>query len=598
MKKPSLFDQSRRLSKKLQRDSLSNYCAFLTKLCEAHSSYGYTALIAQYLRDKDVPQLLDMADYLSSQLYDNATEHFVANQFAALIRKYPFSVDLSKTDPTKNAYEKFMKVERKCARINMRFKLRRTRKGKAVPFEAEITTMRNFIRYVIGDAPNMADVFAECGFGPGASLGVHGDATNVARKLLSNTWTVSPGALTYFYGAVMSHSQFREILFPGHFGDVPEGLLYFKPEKVFYRKVELVRHNKIEFVWKTTRVKRPIAVEPLGNGFVQTGIGNVQRRKLKRIGLDLTDQEPNRYMAWLGSFDDEFGFCTVDQSSASDSVCTEPVRDLFSPDWFYLMDNTRSKEFTYGGMKHTYNKFCSMGNGFCFPLQTLIFAAACHAVGAGRPGHDFRVYGDDIIIRKQYFKPLEQLLRYLGFSTNTDKTFFEGPFRESCGADWFRGEDVRPYTLDHIIGSVQEVFKVLNLSRRNPRSEAFFEEARPFLLSLLPREFRFHRPFKGTPDSGIDDYGGEFLTSPHCVFNSKTRCWRWKELVSKSKADKAWVTLGESEAQRNAALMYGALAGSASSGPFSLRNTTRTKVRFVSHPGATSLWLPRCRLDG
>jgi hypothetical protein len=46
----------------------------------------------------------------------------------------------------------------------------------------------------------------------------------------------------------------------------------------------------------------------------------------------------------------------------------------------------------------------------------------------------------------------------LGLKLNLDKTFVHYPFRESCGADYYRGVDVRPFTF----GGGQQ-----NLNRRN-----------------------------------------------------------------------------------------------------------------------------------
>jgi hypothetical protein len=84
-----------------------------------------------------------------------------------------------------------------------------------------------------------------------------------------------------------------------------------------------------------------------------------------------------------------------------------------------------------------------MGNGATFAIETLVFASACLAVGA-KPGK-FVVYGDDIIIPTCLVAKLNKLLAYLGFRLNQAKSYTEGPFRESCGTDWFNGIDVTPF---------------------------------------------------------------------------------------------------------------------------------------------------------
>lgn len=575
----------------LQRTSTDNYRSIVLQLCRDYENYDFCLTIQTLIRKEDFSDLIDFADSLSSQVYEDATEHFVANQFAAIIKKYPFPPGSHKNDPEKKAYDKFIKSEHICKRVNQRIRARRSRKGRPAPLEPDFSRMRNFIRYTIGEAPSLSEIWSKCGFGPGASLGVHGNATNFARKLLSHDWSVSPGAFEYAYGALMSHAQFREVLLPDHCG-FSSGDPSMRPEReAYFGKSKLVNHNKIVFVPKTAKTFRSIAVEPLLNGYVQKGCDEALRLRLKRIGIDLSDQEPNRQMAREGSSDDEDSFCTIDLSSASDSISIELCRELLPPDWYYFLNSIRSKSFLYKSEIKPFEKFCSMGNGFCFPLETLLFTAACVSVGAGRPGIDFRVYGDDIIVRKQFFEPVVLLLKYMGFSVNTDKTFSEGPFRESCGSDWFNGKDVRPFTLDFALDSVQNVFKFLNLTCRSQRTVDFFAGCRPFVLRLLPESLLLYRPYPGNADSAITALGSEFLTSTNCSFSRKKRAWVWRELQSSVVPDYLWTTLDEKSG--SAALVFGALSGSASAAPFTMRNTTRTKMRVISHPGATSQWLPR-----
>jgi hypothetical protein len=81
-----------------------------------------------------------------------------------------------------------------------------------------------------------------------------------------------------------------------------------------------------------------------------------------------------------------------------------------------------------------------MGNGSTFCIETLIFAACCHAVG----GQNFNVYGDDVIIETEKLEAYRKLTHFLGFTINMEKSFATGPFRESCGGDYFDGVNVTP----------------------------------------------------------------------------------------------------------------------------------------------------------
>lgn len=572
---------ARSIRKELQPRSLKIFFKLLGKLCQSYQHVSFVRDISVAVRNKDIRALLAVADSLSAQSHADATLHFVANQFAALIKKYPYPE--SPYDPEAEGYRKFLASEHKCLRINQRFIARRSSSRRL--FGTEIESMVRFIRYVLSDEVPLAEIWDECNFGPGASIGVHGNATNAARKLSASSWTVSPSALHYGYAAVSKHAQIREVLFPDHggfsSGDSNRDFSYY------VRKVSYVEHNKISFVPKTAKIHRSIAIEPLINGFLQKGVDAVMRKRLRRIGIDLSYQEPNQEMARKGSLpDQEDPFVTIDLSSASDSISIELCREVLPPEWYAFLNAIRSKNYSYKGSVKAFNKFCSMGNGFCFPLETLIFVAVCQVCGAGRAGIDYRVYGDDIIVRQSVASKVLELLKYLGFSANKDKTFLEGPFRESCGADWYEGVDVRPFTLDFALDSIPNIFKFLNLSRRSELTTHFFSDIFGYVLSLIPQRYHFFRPFIGPADTGIDTFGSDHLTSPLCSY--KNGRWRWYEILSQPVVDPQ-LRRGQ---YGSAVLVYGALSGSASGALYTLRNIARTKVRRVSHGGAISTWLP------
>lgn len=576
----SYLTDAKSIKKVLQPRKMNIYFKLLGKLCQDYSHVGFVKPISVAVRNRDVRALLMAADSLSSQSHDDATSHFVANQFAALVKKFPLDQDF--LNPEQEGYNKFCRSEHKCHRVNQRFIARRSSERRL--FGTQIESMVRFIRYVLRDNPPLAEIWSECGFGPGAALGVHGNATNPGRKL-SSRWSVSSAALYYGYAAMREHAQIREVLYPEH-GGFSTGCLT-DDFRIFLSKVNIVEHNKISFVPKTVKTHRSIAIEPLINGFLQKGIDIVMRKRLRRIGIDLSDQSLNQEMARLGSLPDQVDpFVTIDLSSASDSISIELCREVLPPEWFAFLDATRSKSYEYDGAIKRFHKFCSMGNGFCFPLETLLFVAACHACGAGRPGIDFRVYGDDIIVRQSVAVQLLDLLKYLGFNANADKTFITGPFRESCGADWFGGVDVRPFILDFPLDSIQAVFKFLNLSRRSELTSHFFTGVREYVLSLIPVRYHFYRPYPGPADTGIDTFGSDHLTSPLCRYQRGR--WSWYEILSRSVVD-PHIRQGQ---YGSAVLMYGVLSGSASGALYTLRNVAKTKVRRMSHGGSQSNWLP------
>jgi hypothetical protein len=167
-----------------------------------------------------------------------------------------------------------------------------------------------------------------------------------------------------------------------------------------------------------------------------------------------------------------------------------------------------------------------MGNGFTFELQSLLFYAAVLTVFDLFPsiGKDrrCRVYGDDIILPTAYAGIFVEFLSWLGFTTNPDKSFVDGPFRESCGKHYFLGDDVTPFYIRENVDKPQKIFwfhnqYILWLRRAefNRKSLLIMREEFDFLLSirsLLPEKDRKLVPF-GDPDDGSYLGDGAFLAS-------------------------------------------------------------------------------------
>lgn len=582
-------------NRQLRASSFELYCKILARLFDSFREYEFLKPASDALRARDWPNFYTHADSLSKQKYLDATQHFVANQFALLVKKYPWDSTLIGRDPLKKAVDDFQRAEKRCGDINKKFKILSIDPSRDKFREVSKKAMR-WLRSTIGSTPDYSRILSECDYGSGASLGVHGDATHLIRKLSSEqVWTVGAGALHHAFGGLLKNAQYLEVLRERPSGE-RYGMVCYDYEEAFksyLARISVVNYNKLSFVAKTAATHRAIAVEPLLSGFVQKGIDSVLRKKLSRVGIDLSDQSLNQRMAREGSFDDLDGFVTIDLRGASNSNALGPVEYLYPSDWVRLLKRTRSIEYMYKSEVKPYKMLCSMGNGFCFPIETLTFAAICHACDAGTPGVDFSVYGDDIIVRKSVAGRVIEVLKHFGFSLNEDKTFVEGPFRESCGADWFSGEDVRPFTLDFALDRVENFFKFCNLTQRNKRTSEFFALVRAGVIAALPNNYRFIRPFSGPVDSAIDSLGDEHLTSPHAHY--KNGVWEWKVLRHEPVFDFERMRVHQNEpwlmgVALNGALSqpYGLMKGSPQ---VSFRRQVRTKVARESY-ASTSNWLP------
>lgn len=189
---------------------------------------------------------------------------------------------------------------------------------------------------------------------------------------------------------------------------------------------------------KSNKINRLIAIEPTASVFMQKALGSVLRQKLRRVGIDLDDQGLNQAKARLAY---QEHLATIDLSAASDSVSLELVRAVMPYDWFRELSKHRSPQVKIGSRLFDLQKFSSMGNGYTFELESLLFWALCKSVCRDA---QINVYGDDIIVSQRDSTNVINGLTMIGFAVNKEKSFTSGPFYESCGKHYFKGHDVTP----------------------------------------------------------------------------------------------------------------------------------------------------------
>jgi len=226
----------------------------------------------------------------------------------------------------------------------------------------------------------------------------------------------------------------------------------------------------------------------------QKGIQFLLESQLKcHWGLDLAVQQSiNRNMARLGSINGSFG--TIDLTSASDSISLKMLNWALPRSVLNVLNlfRTPNAKIASNDEEVELHMVSTMGNAFTFPLQTAIFAAAVEAVynclriplkkyrkirrdfslsSSGLRGEtlfsvpNFAVNGDDIIVVSEAYDVLMVLLSLLGFMPNMTKSFNEGLFRESCGADFWSGHQVRGVYCK-TLHTVQDVFSLINRLNR------------------------------------------------------------------------------------------------------------------------------------
>lgn len=406
----------------------------------------------------DVPDRFDIAGNVNHSIsYDAAREPIdvkIERQLYAFFQKNA-SFDLG-IDTRQVAYDTFMECERKCGEVNNQLRS---------PFKNDyhwpvlLDEVRALIAKILGPVPRVDEL--SCSFGPGNNVGCT-RLTSTRRKLQA-TPTISPTAIKYVPYIQDAYPQWNFL----------------------QKSVEVSYVGELSFVPKNAKTDRPICVEPLLSSFIQTGIGRFIKDRLMEEGINLRSQAVNQKLARIGSIDNSFA--TIDLSSASDTISLMLVRKVLSPEWFDLLYAFRSHSALLpDGTVLPLEKFSSMGNGYTFELESLIFYAITRVI-CGREA-TISVYGDDIICPSEKYPEVVNALTCCGFSVNSEKSFAQGPFRESCGRDFFKGVSVRPCYLKGAF-SVKELFRFHNYFFR----EGMHDMCRA-VLKYIPRRFRCYGP--------------------------------------------------------------------------------------------------------
>ncbi len=444
--------------------------------------------ILGYLRDDDyasvVSASIDPSSYTDGSLFRR--DYLAVN----LLRKYdgfPLGIDTASV-----ALEGFLATERACAKTN---------RSKVRPYvihscgltpESYISYAREKIRSLLGPF-SWAHASDHFGFSGGAS-------TRLRRR---------SGAPYHKYQGKPETTRSNALLSIAAIRDCPLWAAAMVDAYGYDTRnwVKIVEGSNITTVAKTAKTDRVIAIEPCMNMYVQRGIGALIRRKLKSVRIDLDDQTHNQKLAWVGSRTGSL--VTIDLASASDSIALSLVELLLPRDWYEAMCLCRSE---YGilpnGQKHLFEKISSMGNGYTFELESLIFWALSRAVIDLNDVSDRRlgIYGDDIVIHNSCAEELIEVLAYTGFTTNKEKTFLSGPFRESCGKHYFYGRDVTPIYIKTPVETLNRAFWIANSFRSWQSGEAeepVYQTTYDYLVSTIPKKHRYLIPVSLGSEAGL-----------------------------------------------------------------------------------------------
>ena len=198
--------------------------------------------------------------------------------------------------------------------------------------------------------------------------------------------------------------------------------------------------SRITQVPKDSRGPRTICMEPHELMFIQKGLqvklyDHIEKYSPAKGYINFIDQTINQKLAQKYSKDRSL--VTIDLKDASDMVSWDLIKYLVPPDWFKALSASRSQETLVNGSKHTLLKYAPMGSALCFPIEAMLFWSICRTLT-----RDVWVYGDDIIVPLDSANDCITALESYGLRINYDKTLSHGFFRESCGGDYYKGQDV------------------------------------------------------------------------------------------------------------------------------------------------------------
>lgn len=456
-------------------------------------------------------QLVDLScDANDYEDHRNYADDYLVTSMLQKSASLPLDVDR-----VEQALNSFYESEERCRLTNERML-------NGCEWPSYMKTVAQHCAKILGvlDTKTLEDIESKFRFGPGATTSVVGRGSSLSDKYDEEIHLTSD--LMPFYRSIIGDRWWELQTHP-----------------------TVVKGNRFTTVPKNAKTDRGICIEPSMNIYGQLGIGTYLKGRLKRFGIDLYSQERNQYLAQKAY---TASLATIDLSAASDSLSWGTVLALVPQDWFDLLTLFRSPFTKVGDDWVELEKFSSMGNGYTFELETLVFYAALCSVVPPEERGNCSVYGDDIILPQKYAPRLVEVLEFLGFKTNLQKSFLAGNFFESCGTDWFKGQNVRPFFLrrqDTSKCSAPYVVQIANSLRLYASQRGGFEfcdkRFKPLWMTLrrrCPSVWRKCRvpAFMGdqglissleeaqphVADDYIEGYVASFIHAPPCRKDKKT----------------------------------------------------------------------------
>jgi len=366
-------------------------------------------------------------------------------------------------------------------------------------FNRDILPLKKVFLTVFGDALTRLDkIIYDGDLVPAHGPGKTADRLNGNQKFMQFEWT-----------------DRLETMFP--YGDyaLPNWRHAYALDRVLWRSPEDERPVKVALVPKTASAPRLIAQEPTCMMYNQQMLFRpfvdlLESCEKSRPFVGFSEQWPNQVLAQMGSVDGSLA--TLDLSEASDRVPNWLVEELLE-NWphvneaFQVVRSLRADVPEVGVIP--LQKYASMGSALTFPIEAVVFAtvvikALCDGEGKAYTWNTIkkfrdrvRVYGDDIIVPNDHAVTVARSLEFYGFKVNSAKSFWTGGFRESCGKEYYRGQDVSIVRFRQVLPqSLHDVTEIMStVETRNQLFQAGHMGLVRMLDDVLVKVLDGHYPY-------------------------------------------------------------------------------------------------------
>lgn len=387
-------------------------------------------------------------EYSSTSVY-----RFKAHaQMDALLKKYRFADDVySDEELEARSIDDFFKFQEEISS---------THRTQSPVVHAVLQRARKIARGILGKYED-SEMMTYCRFGTNSSIGCPLASAHLDIKLSKvEAFTGSSRIASWFKKNVYDTDVLFRSMFDRFQKDYPN---FFEDNP--YLRTESLRLQTVPKTWKINRVITPLALLDL---FYSNGFGSYVASKLSKIGLDISRLQ-QRHRRLVEKFSVTRSHVTADLTRASDCITSWLLDSVLPRDWFTALKPILKNQLDYGDDRFYTSSVLPMGNGATFPIETLMFYCVLKAIQElGNVRGLISVYGDDVIYPSQMHKYVKAVFPLLGFKLNLEKTFNRAFFRESCGSDYYRGIDVRPFYFkgeSRLLSKtklVAEIYKAIN----------------------------------------------------------------------------------------------------------------------------------------